>query len=153
MNFPTLHEDAFGTEELYLHLEDVSIELPLQSRLQQVLINMAEQENAPFRELNYIFCSDDYLLEVNRQHLNHDYYTDVITFPHLEQSLCGDIYISTDRIAENAQNLGVSFDLELLRVMLHGALHLCGHTDTTPAAKQKMRKLEDQYLAVWHATE
>ncbi len=151
MNFPTLHEDAFGTEELYLHLEGVSIDLPPQNRLHQLLKSMAAQENTPFRELNIIFCSDEYLLEINRQHLNHDYYTDVITFPHLERSLCGDIYISTDRIAENAQKLGVSFDLELMRVMLHGALHLCGHTDTTPASRQKMRRLENHYLATWQS--
>jgi probable rRNA maturation factor len=149
MEFPALHEEAFGNEELYLHLQDVSIDLPDAEKLLEVIKLMAKTEKKPFRELNYIFCSDDFLLEMNRTHLDHDYYTDVITFPHLDHAICGDVYISTDRIAENAKKLGITFDFELLRVILHGALHLAGYADTTPELKQKMSQREDHYLAIY----
>jgi rRNA maturation RNase YbeY len=149
MEFPAIHDDAFGTNELYLHLEDVTVNLPDNVRLEKVLTLMSEQEAVPFREVNFIFCSDEYLLQMNRTHLNHDYFTDVITFPHLESALCGDVFISTDRVAENARKLGVTFDNELVRVMLHGALHLCGYTDTTPQLKKHMRLRENHYLSCW----
>jgi probable rRNA maturation factor len=149
MDFPTLHDEAFGYDEIYLHLEDVSVDLPDQEKLVSVIKQMATEENAPLRELNYVFCSDDYLLEMNRTHLQHDYYTDVITFAHLEQTICGDIYISTTRVTENAQNAKVPFEHELLRVMLHGALHLAGFGDKTDDEKTLMRSKEDQYLSLW----
>lgn len=149
MDFPALHSDAFGNEEVYLHLEDVSIDLPDTEPLLAVLKQMAETEGAPLRELNYIFCSDEYLLEMNKAHLQHDYYTDVITFPHLEDEICGDIYISTTRVAENATKQKVAFKHELKRVMLHGALHLAGYRDETTDLKAQMRLKEDFYLDRW----
>jgi probable rRNA maturation factor len=146
MEFPAIHEEAFGFEEVYIHQEDVNIEPPEQGQLKTVLLQMANLESAPLRELNYIFCSDAYLLELNRSELQHDYYTDVITFPHLEGEICGDVFISTDRVAENAKDLGVTFERELLRVMLHGALHLAGYSDKTPENEAEMRAKEDAYL-------
>jgi probable rRNA maturation factor len=149
MDFPSIHEDAFGFEEVYLHQEDVSVEPPEMEKLLAVLKQMAEQEGKPLRELNYIFCSDDYLLELNKSQLQHDYYTDVITFPHLDQTICGDVFISTDRVAENAGQLNVKFEHELLRVMLHGALHLAGYGDKTPEQEDLMRVKEDAYLQLY----
>lgn len=99
-------------------------------------------------EVNYIFCSDDYLLDINRTHLKHDTYTDIITFEYNEPGdpVISDIYISIDRVRENASLFHSSFQRELNRVIIHGALHLCGHKDKTDQAAQKMRKLEDDYL-------
>jgi probable rRNA maturation factor len=148
IEFPLVSEEAFGHEEIYLHQEDVSIDLPNLTILTQLIKHIAAQEGVAFRELNYIFCSDEYLLNMNRQYLDHDYYTDVITFPHLEKSLCGDIYISTDRVFENAKASQVVFDTELLRVMIHGALHLSGYGDSTPTEKKLMRAKENSYLSL-----
>ncbi len=98
--------------------------------------------------LSYIFCSDFYLLEINRQFLNHDFYTDIITFDLSSDNsiLNAEIYISIDRVKENAQNIGVPFNVELHRVIFHGVLHLCGFKDKTKAQKIIMRQMEDQYI-------
>jgi probable rRNA maturation factor len=144
--FPNMHDEAFGVDEVYLHQEDVSVDVPYIDKMLSTLKQMASSESAPLRELNYIFCSDDYLLEMNRTHLQHDYLTDVITFPNLDGAICGDVYISTDRVADNAKQVGVEFERELVRVMLHGALHLAGYTDTDPVQKAMMSAKEDVYL-------
>ncbi len=98
--------------------------------------------------LNFIFCPDDYLLEINRKYLKHDYYTDIITFPYRQhpEPLEADIYISIDRVKENATNLGVSFQDELLRVIIHGVLHLLGYKDKSPEDLARMREMEEQCL-------
>ncbi|MDR2562862.1 MAG: rRNA maturation RNase YbeY [Prevotellaceae bacterium] len=99
--------------------------------------------------LSFIFCSDDYLLDVNRKYLNHDYLTDIITFDYSEgDKISGDMYISVDRVAENAHNYGFSLETELLRVILHGVLHLCGYDDKTENQQKIMREKEDSYLFV-----
>jgi probable rRNA maturation factor len=112
------------------------------------LIILFKKERKTLSDLSYIFCSDERLLEINRQFLQHDFYTDIITFPLSEpnQPITAEIYISVDRIRENARDFGVSMKNELLRVIFHGALHLCGHGDKTPKEKAKMRQLEDKYL-------
>ncbi len=98
-------------------------------------------------ELSYIFCSDEYLLEMNREHLNHDYYTDIITFNYNEGvSLSGDLFISYDRIEDNAITHGVSVYDELCRVMAHGVLHLCGFDDKSEEDKIEMRVKENECL-------
>lgn len=98
--------------------------------------------------LTYIFCSDEYLLQMNQQFLEHDTYTDIITFDLTEpgQKLGGEIYISTDRVKENAGKFDVAYDNELHRVIFHGALHLCGFKDKSAADKKKMRQMEDKCL-------
>lgn len=98
--------------------------------------------------LNYIFCTDKRLLEINRQYLKHDFYTDIITFPLSAPKMPveAEIYISIDRVRENAKTLDVSFKTELHRVIFHGALHLCGYGDKTKGEKEKMRGKEDKYL-------
>jgi probable rRNA maturation factor len=102
-------------------------------------------------EITYIFCSDEQLLEINQQYLKHDTYTDIITFDYSQDDLIsGDIFISTDRVRENGEAFGVSFDMELSRVMVHGVLHLLGHTDRTDEEKKAMRSEEDRHLSVFH---
>lgn len=98
--------------------------------------------------LTYIFCTDDYLLEINQKFLDHDTYTDIITFDLTGEGelLTGEIYISTDRIAENAAKFKVEYATELHRVLFHGALHLCGFKDKSAADKKKMREMEDECL-------
>jgi len=100
--------------------------------------------------INYIFCSDERELAVNREFLGHDYYTDVITFDYSTPStLNGDIFISLDTVRSNAEMVGVSFDDELLRIIIHGVLHLTGQGDKTPETKAQMTEKEEKALALW----
>lgn len=105
-------------------------------------------EGFKLQKLRYIFCSDKYLLQLNNKYLNHNYYTDVITFfiSAKSEPIEGEIYISTDRIKKNAKKYRVPYQTELLRVMLHGALHLCGYNDQNKKAKGQMQKKEDLYI-------
>ena len=116
--------------------------------VKEVVKDIFKKEKTKLEQLQYIFCSDDYLLEINKQHLKHNYYTDIITFDLSERpnSVIGEIYISVDRVRDNAQNYEVSFKQELLRVIFHGALHLCGLKDKTEKDQALMRKAEDKYL-------
>ena len=101
--------------------------------------------------INYIFCSDERELEVNREFLGHDYYTDIITFDYSTAStLNGDIFISLDTVRSNAEQLNIPFDQELLRILIHGILHLTGQGDKTPETKIQMTAKEDKALAMWH---
>jgi len=110
-----------------------------------------KSESKLFGEINYIFCDDDYLLDINIKHLNHDYYTDIITFNYCEEGMIsGDIFISVDRVEENAQTYKVSFDEELLRVMSHGVLHLIGYNDKSIIEEEIMRKKEDEKIKLFH---
>ena len=100
-------------------------------------------------EINVIFCSDSYLLDLNRKFLNHNYFTDIITFNNsIEKFIGGEIYISIDRVKENAVNLEISFQIELSRVIIHGVLHLLGYSDTTNTQKNVMRLKEDACLSL-----
>ncbi len=103
---------------------------------------------------NYIFCDDEHLLSINQQFLNHDTFTDIITFDlsESEQELVGEIYISADRVKENASKFNTSFEQELHRVIFHGALHLCGFKDKKPADKKEMTKQENACLANYIGT-
>ena len=96
-----------------------------------------------------LFCLDEYLLEINKKHLNHDYYTDIITFDYcVEKIVSGDLYISIDRVKENAKVFNETFMNELTRVVIHGVLHLCGYNDKTDSDQKIMRNLENKYLAI-----
>lgn len=102
-------------------------------------------------ELNYIFCSDDYLLKINQDYLQHDYLTDIITFDYVSgKNVSGDLYISIDRVKENADEFNVSFDNELKRVMVHGVLHLMGYSDKSDAATAEMRAKEEEKIKLFH---
>lgn len=100
-------------------------------------------------ELNFIFCSDAYLLDINKQYLNHDTYTDIVTFDSSEEEdvIAGDIFISADRIQENAVKFKVSDRDEMHRVIIHGVMHLCGYLDKKKEDKELMTAKEDEYLA------
>jgi rRNA maturation RNase YbeY len=119
--------------------------------LKTTLAALFKKEKKKLAELHYIFVSDDRLLEINRQFLQHDLYTDIITFPLSEpgQPISGEIYISVDRVRENAREYGGTIKEELLRVIFHGALHLCGYKDKTTPQQREMRQLEEKYLALY----
>jgi len=114
--------------------------------IKQWLLTIGKKENAEVALLEYIFCSDEYLLEINREYLDHDYYTDIITFPLQESPLEGTIYISIVRIAENAVLYDTTVSDELHRVMAHGLLHLLGYKDKTEDEQKEMRQKEEYYL-------
>lgn len=133
------------------HTEDVSFELSskllLKSWIKEV-ISLHGKKQGP---IHYIFCSDEYLLGMNRQYLQHDEFTDIITFDYTEKNLVsGDIFISIERIRENANERSIEFDMELRRVMIHGVLHLLGLKDKTDQEAAKMRSAEDQALKLWN---
>lgn len=116
--------------------------------LKRWLTAVAAEEQKRVGELSFIFCSDDYLLDINRRFLNHDYYTDVITFDYSEDGcIVGDIFISIDTVRVNAEEYRQGFENELYRVMVHGVLHLCEYKDHSDTEKQLMRAKEDYYLA------
>jgi len=111
------------------------------------LTNLLEQESKVLGDISIIFVSDSYLLEINQKYLNHDYYTDIITFDYCEMNIIsGDLFISVDRVQENADTYNVGFLTELHRVMIHGVLHLCGYKDKSDDEKRLMRELENKYL-------
>ena len=100
-------------------------------------------------EVGYLFCDDEHILEVNREYLGHDYYTDIITFDYCEDdTLNGDLVISLDTVRTNAEMLGKDYDEELHRVIIHGILHLCGQNDKGPGEREQMEAAEDRALAL-----
>lgn len=108
-----------------------------------------ELTNKEVGEISYIFCNDDYLLNINKEYLNHDYYTDIITFDYCkENTISGDLFISIERIKENASTHKTSFKNELDRVIIHGIIHLLGQKDKTPEEAKEMRTKEDYYLSL-----
>jgi len=127
------------------------VSLKERTRLKQFLITLFKKEKKPLAALSYIFCSDQRLLEINRQFLQHDFFTDIITFPLSDpgQPITGEIYISIDRVRDNAREFGSSVKKELHRVIFHGALHLCGYKDKSPGEEKLMRKMEDKCLTLY----
>ncbi len=108
-------------------------------------------ENKKEGEINYIFCDDDYLLNLNEQYLDHDTLTDIISFDYsVGNEIHGDIFISTERVLENAADFNVSFQEELQRVLVHGVLHYCGYKDKSEADEQLMRNKEDEKIKMFH---
>ncbi len=146
MQFPELPLDEEPETYVSFYFEDIDVDLPDQQALVEWLLSIAAAEEKPVYELTYIFCSDEYLRQVNIQHLDHDYYTDIITFPYTNGVVHGDVFISADRVADNARDLQVDFLHELCRVMAHGVLHLAGYGDKTDEEAQTMRAKEDFYL-------
>jgi rRNA maturation RNase YbeY len=111
------------------------------------LTSLVQEEGKLLGDVSVIFVSDDYLLEMNQTYLNHDYYTDIITFDYCEQNIIsGDLFISVDRVRENADVFNADFRTELHRVIIHGVLHLCGYKDKTEENEKEMRVLENKYL-------
>lgn len=128
--------------------EDIAFEVPKPDLVRQWVLDTAAHEGFEVESLNFIFCSDAHLLGINQQYLEHDTFTDIITFPYHEeeQRIQGDVFISVERVRENAEAFGVPFSHELHRVIIHGVLHLSGYVDGTEADKAFMRKKEDFYL-------
>lgn len=133
---------------VYFFSADAKAPVIPRTKLKIFIKSLFRKEGKSLAELNYVFCSDDYLLNINRQFLNHDYYTDIITFDISETNATkkGEIYISIDRVRENARELHQPIQSEFLRVIFHGALHLCDYKDKTQAQKLEMRLKEDLYL-------
>jgi probable rRNA maturation factor len=129
--------------------EDTTYKLKDKLKLKQWIKATIQAEGYKLSELNYILCSDEYLLQINNQYLNHDTYTDIVTFDNSDEegSITGDIFISVDRIHENAIEFNVVPETEMHRVIIHGALHLLGYKDKRPADKKLMTQKEDFYLA------
>jgi probable rRNA maturation factor len=139
-----------STSSIHFFTEDVNYVIKQKRILKEWLLSVIEDERYSLQELNFILCSDDYLLDLNQQYLDHDTYTDVITFDNSEQPkvVTGDIFISIDRIKENAATVKVIVSEELQRVMVHGTLHLLGYKDKSKAAKKQMTLREDHYLTI-----
>jgi len=129
--------------------EDTTFKPKQKAQLRQWIKDAVVAEGFKLKELNYIFCSDAYLLQINQQYLDHDTYTDIVTFDNseVEGDIVGDIFISIDRIRENGAKFKTGEADELHRVIIHGALHLLGYTDKSVVTKQKMTQKEDEYLA------
>lgn len=129
--------------------ENISYRLKNKKALRLWINETIKAEGFSLKELNYILCSDSYLLQINQQYLNHDTYTDIITFDNseIEKVIVGDIFISIERIRENAAKYNITESDELHRVIIHGALHLLGYKDKSPVTKQKMTLKEDFYLS------
>lgn len=141
------------------HNADVQFKMKQSRKTREYIYNQVQKGKKQIKKIIYVFCSDEYLLDINRQFLKHDYFTDIITFPLNSDpdSLEAEIYISIDRVRENAfrfaiegkkkgNNLQLLFEQELLRVIFHGILHLLGFKDKTRNQQQQMRRLEDAWL-------
>jgi probable rRNA maturation factor len=130
--------------------EDVDLPNFNQDAVSEWLNNVCIKESKELEEVSIIFCSDDYLLDMNNEYLQHDYYTDIITFDYcVENQIVGDLFISIDRVLDNANINHVTFDNELLRVMVHGVLHLIGFKDKSDDDAILMRQKEDEYLNLY----
>ncbi|OZI07207.1 rRNA maturation RNase YbeY [Siphonobacter sp. BAB-5385] len=129
-------------------VEDVEFQVPFPQKTRRWLNTVALAEGFQIAELNYIFCSDEYLHKINVEYLEHDTYTDIITFDNSEEEkiISGDIFVSVERVEDNARSLNVIFQDELARVMVHGVLHLAGYLDETDEEEENMRRLESHYL-------
>lgn len=113
--------------------------------------NVLESENAQLGELSYIFCTDEYLIKLNQKYLDHNSYTDIITFDYSEKDIIsGEIYISVDRVRDNALHFKEEFNIELQRVMAHGVLHLLGYKDKTEKEREEMRTKENEKIKMFH---
>ncbi len=130
---------------------DKSLSIAGKTALKRFVVSLFKKENCSLGSVTYVFCSDEYLLQMNRDFLQHDYYTDIITFglSGKGEPIDAEIYISIDRVKDNAANLGVSFSNEICRVIFHGALHLCGYKDKRKSEIATMRAKEDQYLSLY----
>ncbi|MFN0049336.1 MAG: rRNA maturation RNase YbeY [Cytophagales bacterium] len=134
--------------KIHFFAESIDFKLAKKQKQREWLTKITENEGFAIDELNFIFTTDDYLLKINQDFLQHDTLTDIITFDNASQKdeIVGEIYISIERVIENAKAENVAFDLELKRVMAHGILHLCGYNDKSKSEIETMRKKENEAL-------
>lgn len=134
--------------DIQIFFEDIPSLKVNKTYLKKYIKELITKELFKVGNVTIIFCSDAYLLEINKQYLNHDYYTDIVTFDYGENSvISGDLFISVDRIKENAENFKATFKEELFRVVFHGVLHLVGYNDKTEEEHKEMRQKENYYLS------
>ncbi len=137
---------------IHFHTQDIKFTLKNKTVLKHWITSIIEKKKRKSGEISFIFCSDEYLLNINKQYLNHDTYTDIITFDYSQENvklnISGDIYVSIERVKENASKFSKSFEEELHRILIHGTLHLLGYKDKTKIAKTEMTKQEDLCLAI-----
>ena len=130
---------------------ETEFELPNEDQLSNWLSQVILSESKKEGDINYIFCDDEYLLNINQQYLDHDTLTDIISFDYsVGNELHGDIFISVERVRENALDFSVTFDEELKRVLVHGVLHYCGFKDKSEEDEQLMRQKEDEKIKMFH---
>jgi rRNA maturation RNase YbeY len=142
------------TERIQFHCEDIKVPLKDKKTIREWIVAAITREGKKTGDIDYIFCSDNYLLKINQEYLQHDDFTDVITFDYTDgDRVSGDIFISYERIVENAVGLNIAIEDELLRIMIHGVLHLCGYKDKNPTDKQRMTEKENEHLAFHLRTE
>ena len=136
---------------IFFNNADRSTSLRSRTELKTFINKQCLKEGVHIETLQYVFCSDTFLLDINKRFLNHNFYTDIISFDLSEQKgrLIGDVYISIDRVKENAKTEGNLYTHELLRVIFHGALHFCGYKDKKPADAKLMRAMEDKWLKAY----
>jgi rRNA maturation RNase YbeY len=130
---------------------ELEFQLENEEQYSSWISNVISSENKKEGDINYIFCDDEYILEINKQYLDHDYYTDIISFDYsVGNELHGDIFVSIERVRENAIEFEVTFDEELKRVLAHGVLHYCGYKDKTEEEELLMRSKEDEKIKMFH---
>jgi probable rRNA maturation factor len=136
---------------IFFNNADKSTSLRSRTELKVFINKQCLKEGVHIETLQYVFCSDKFLLDINKRYLNHNFYTDIISFDLSDQKgqLIGDVYISIDRVKENAKTEGNLYTHELLRVIFHGALHFCGYKDKKPADAKLMRSMEDKWLKAY----
>jgi len=141
-------------QTIFFNNADKSTSLRSRTQLKAFINKQCLKEGVQIETLQYVFCSDKFLLDINKQYLNHNFYTDIISFDLSNQKgrLIGDVYISIDRVKENAKTEGNLYSHELLRVIFHGALHFCGYKDKKPADVKTMRAKEDKWLKAYLKT-
>ena len=136
---------------IYFSSENIKFDLRGKLKVKKWITDLIKAQNKKVGDISYLFCDDAYLIEVNRTYLDHDTYTDIITFDYVEgDTISGDILISVERVKENAQLFNTTFDQELHRVIIHGVLHLLGQGDKTEAETAQMRNKEEAALALWN---
>ena len=138
-------------EPIIFNVEDIDFELPDTEGTLAWIHRIAESEDKRIGAVSYIFCDDAYLAELNVEYLDHDTLTDIITFPYATAPIEGDIFISVERVRDNAKDFNVPFEQELRRVIIHGVLHLCGYGDKTDKEAAIMRQKEEAALALYHS--
>jgi len=137
-------------KKIHFHQEEIQFSLESESKTSTWISKIIDSENKITGEINYIFCSDNYLHKINLEHLNHDTFTDIITFDYVENGIIsGDIFVSIDRVKENAKEFKDLFNNELNRVLAHGVLHLLGYKDKTEAEAKEMRSKEEFALSLF----